>query len=106
MLDAADELNVSELDDTYLKVLLLLTSRRAENAEPRRAGFWHGLAGILSAEQAKRQDAGALGGQPPGTVPEDEMAELTLVLDELRSDVATIESEFRASSGQAAAAGD
>ncbi|MGI9032445.1 MAG: hypothetical protein ACR2HY_01915 [Acidimicrobiales bacterium] len=106
MLDAAEELNVSELDDPYLKVLLLLASVRAESAEPRRAGFWHGLAGILSAEQEKRQGAGALGRPEPVAVKEGEMAELALVLDELRRDVATVESEYRASYGQMPPAGD
>ena len=107
MLNAADELNVSELDDVYLKVLLLLASTRAESAEPRRAGFWHGLAGILSTEQEKRQGAGALARREPAALEKDEMAELGRVLDELRRDVASIESEYRAAYGQAppAAAG-
>ncbi|CAN5725709.1 hypothetical protein BH24ACT2_BH24ACT2_06110 [soil metagenome] len=39
MSDVADELNLSELDDGYLKVLLLLAGRRATGTEPRRAGF-------------------------------------------------------------------
>ncbi len=105
MLDAADELNVSELDDAYLKVLLLLAGRRAEGAEPRRAGFWHGLAGILSAEQEKRQGLAALGRQEPTALQDDEIAELEAVIDELRRDVATLESEYRASYGQMPAAG-
>lgn len=104
-MDATEELNVSELDDAYLKILLLLASTRAESAEPRRAGFWHGLAGILSAEQEKRQGAGVLGRQEPATLQEGEAAELSLVLDELRRDVATIESEYRASYGQVPPAG-
>lgn len=103
--DAAEELNVSELDDGYLKVLLLLATRRAESAEPRRAGFWHGLAGILSLEQEKRQDAGALGRREPAGLRGDEMAELAVVLDELRRDVATVESEYEASYGQMPTAG-
>ena len=105
-MDAADELNVSELDDAYLKVLLLLSTRRAESSEPRRAGFWHGVAGILSLEQEKRQGAGVLGRQAPTTLQDDEMAELAVVLDELRRDVATVESEYRASYGQMPAAGE
>jgi len=103
--DAAEELNVSELDDGYLKVLLLLATRRAESAEPRRAGLWHGLAGILSLEQEKRQGAGALGRRGPAGLRGDEMAELAVVLDELRRDVATVESEYEASYGRMPTAG-
>ena len=81
-------------------VLLLLATRRAENAEPRRAGFWHGLAGIVGLEQERRQDASALGRHEPAALGDDEMAELGFVLDELRRDVATVESEYQASYGQ------
>jgi hypothetical protein len=107
VLDPAEELNVAELDDAYLKVLLLLASRRADSSEPRRAGFWHGLAGILSAEQEKRQGTAALGRpSPAATLQTDEVAELEAVLDELRRDVVALESEYRAAYGQMPPAGD
>jgi hypothetical protein len=35
----SDELNLSELEVGYLKVLLLMATRQATSSEPRRAGF-------------------------------------------------------------------
>jgi len=99
MPDIGDELNLSELEDGYLKVLLLLATRRATSSEPRRAGFWHGLAGILAAEQEKRQPIAAFGGEPVGLQP-TEIAELEAVLDELRRDLEELESEYQAAYGQ------
>lgn len=56
MSDVTDELNLSELDDGYLKVLLLLAGRRASTTEPRRAGFGMGWPGSSapSRSNAKR----------------------------------------------------
>ena len=53
---------LSELDDGYLRLQLLLAVRRASTDEPRRAGMWHALAGMLAAEQQRRR--GAAGGPP------------------------------------------
>lgn len=100
MSDVTDELNLSELDDGYLKVLLLLAGRRASGTEPRRAGFWHGLAGILSAEQEQRQDMATFGGSEPAGLQPGEMEELESVLDELRRDLTALEAEYRAAYGQ------
>ena len=95
-----DELNLSELEDGYLKVLLLLATRRATSSEPRRGGFWHGLAGLLSAEQEKRQAGAAFGGRQPATLQPSEIAELEAVLDELRRDLDALETEYRAAYGE------
>ncbi|MDQ6949417.1 MAG: hypothetical protein M3256_24995 [Actinomycetota bacterium] len=100
MPDVTDELNLSELDDEYLKVLLLLAARRASSSAPRRAGFWHGLAGILSAEQEKRQAIAAFGGSQPVRLQPSDIAELEAVLDELRRDLAALETEYRGAYGQ------
>ena len=105
MSDVTDELNLSELDDEYLKVLLLLAAHRASSSDPRRAGFWHGLAGILSAEQEKRQAIAAFGGSQAMDLQAGDLAELAAVLDELRSDLAALETEYRAAYGQMPAPG-
>ena len=104
--DAHEELNVSELDDAYLKILLLLATRRADSSEPRRAGFWHGLASTLSAELEMRQGMARLGQDPAAVLQADDEAELEAVLDEMRRDVATIESEYRAAYGHMPRAGN
>jgi hypothetical protein len=52
---------IAELDDGYLKAMLLLAVRLASSEDPRRSGFWHALAVALADEQEKRQGAGALG---------------------------------------------
>ena len=98
---------VSELDDQYLKVLLLLSVRRAHNDEPRRAGFWHALAVALAEEQEQRRSAAEL--SPHGVahaVAADEGPELEAVLDELRYEMASLEQEIRESRGDMKAAGD
>ena len=97
MADETNELSssVSDLDDGYLKVLLLLAVRRATSEEPRRAGFWHALAAILGAEQEKRRGTAELfDASPAGLQPED-IGELEAVIEELRRDVATLEAEYR-----------
>ena len=106
MPDASEDLNVSELDDGYLKILLLLATRRADGSEPRRAGFWHGLASILSTELEKRLGTARLGMDPATTLQGDEEADFEAVLDEMRRDVATIESEYRAAYGHMPPAGN
>src|SRR2546430_17730118 len=94
----AEELTsaVSELDDDYLRVMLLLALTRARSEEPRRAGFWHALAVTLAEEQEKRRRAAALtpGAAAPVT---DEGPALEAVLDELRQQVASLEAELRES---------
>ena len=110
MADTRDELNISELDDGYLKILLLLAVRRASSSEPRRAGFWHGLAGILSTELEMRQATAQVGTPTQRSSeagkPAEEMIEFGAVLDELRRDVATLESEYRDSYGDVSTAAD
>ncbi|MEX2659587.1 MAG: hypothetical protein WD232_07815 [Acidimicrobiales bacterium] len=105
MPDVRDELNLAELDDGYLKVLLLLATRRATSSEPRRAGFWNGLAGVLGAEQEQRQPVTAIGGERAEGVQPGEMAEFEAVLEEFRQDLASLEAEYRASYGEMPAAG-
>lgn len=94
---ASDELTqaVAELDDDYLKVMLLLALNRARSEEPRRAGFWHALAVALAEEQESRSQAAELTHEPgaasgPG---------LEAVLDELRRQMADLEGELRESEG-------
>ena len=99
-LDAA----VSELDDDYLKVLLLLSLNRARSEEPRRAGFWHALAVTLAEEQEQRRRAAELA--PDAAAPvADEAPALEAVLQELRREVASLEAEIRESAGEMDAAG-
>lgn len=100
MADPAEELNVSELDDGYLKVLLLLSARRASSSEPRRAGFWHGLADILSVEQERRQGPAEVNPRQATVLQGDELGELQAVLEELRRDIDTLEVEYRSAYGQ------
>lgn len=100
-----DELTsaIAELDDSYLKVLLTLAIRRSQNDEPRRAGFWHALAVSLAEEQEKRRRGAEL--RPSGeatAVAVDEGPELEAVLDELRVEMATLQSEIRESMGDMA----
>jgi len=92
---------VSELDDAYLKVLLLVAIRRATSEEPRRAGFWHGLAGILAAEQEKRRGVAQFRDDEPVALQPDELSELQMLLGELRADLQTVEAEYEESYGQA-----
>jgi hypothetical protein len=99
MPEISEELNVSELDDVYLKVLLLLSVRRAEGAEPRRGGFWHALAGVLSVEEENRQAAKQPRNSEASMQP-DEAAELQAILDDLRRDVASIEADYQESYGE------
>jgi hypothetical protein len=101
-----DELTsaVAELDDDYLKVLLLLSLNRARSEEPRRAGFWHALAVTLAEEQESRRRAAQL--QPGAAAPvADEEPALEAVLEELRKQVASLESEIRESGGRMEVAG-
>lgn len=100
MSEVTDELNLSELDDSYLKVLLLLAASRTTNSEPRRAGFWHGLAGILNAEQQKRQAGADFGGGQPAALQPGDISELEAVIDELRRDLEALEGEYREAYGQ------
>lgn len=84
MADTPSELAaaIAELDDGYLRLQLLLAVRRASTDEPRRAGLWHALAGLLAAEQQRRADQGGAG-QPDAPFPEAAVAE---VREELRLD--------------------
>ncbi len=96
---------VSELDDGYLKVMLLLALNRARSEEPRRAGFWHALAVTLADEQESRGQAAAFGGTA-GVAAGTDTADLEAVLDELRNQVASLESELRESAGELDVAGN
>ena len=91
---------IADLDDSYLKVLLTLAIRRSQSDEPQRAGFWHALAVNLAEEQEKRRRGAQL--RPSGVataVAVDQGPELQAVLDELRIEMATLQSEIRESMG-------
>jgi len=97
---------VADLDDNYLKVMLLLAIRRAQSEEPRRSGFWHAIAVALAEEQEKRRGAAefdrqALAGSPPAV----DTAELQAVIEELQLEIRTVEAEMRESAGEMAIAG-
>lgn len=98
---------IAELDDSYLKVMLLLAVRRANSDEPRRAGLWHALAVLFAGEQEKRRRAAEL---TPGAAAPNlaavERSELEAVLAELRVEQASLEAEARESTGDLAVAGD
>ena len=96
---------VDELDDGYLKVLLLLAVRRARTEEPRRAGFWHALAVALAEEQETRRGAAELNANATATVPAAG-SEVEQVLDELLLDLTTLKAELRESGGEMEVAGD
>ena len=98
---------IAELDDEYLKVLLLLSVRRAHNDQPRRAGFWHALATALAEEQESRRSAAELSpGAIATAVAVDEGPELEAVLQELRHEMSTLEAEVRESRGDLRVAGN
>ena len=96
---------VSDLDDGYLKVLLLLAVRRARSEEPRRAGFWHALAVALAEEQETRRSAAELRHEAVAPDP-DAGPEVERVLDELLQDLNTLKAELQESSGGMASALD
>ena len=106
MAEQATDLNqaVAELDDGYLKVLLLLAVRRTRSEEPRRSGFWHALAVALAEEQETRRSAAEL--RPDAVAPDPpEGADVDLVVDELVRDLTTLKAEVRESAGQMSPAG-
>ena len=93
---------IAELDDDYLQVQLLLALRRAGNEEPRRAGLWHALAGVLAAEQQSRRQSTRLTGHEQGG---DDLgvpmaATLESVREELRRDAAAIAAEYGDAAGE------
>ncbi|MGI8777524.1 MAG: hypothetical protein ACR2LJ_09095 [Acidimicrobiales bacterium] len=102
MADQSDDLisAVSELDDAYLGVLLLVSIRRATTEEPRRAGFWHGLAGVLAAEEEKRRGVAEFRHDEPVVLQPEELRELQGLIAELRADLETVEAEYQESYGQ------
>jgi hypothetical protein len=103
-----DELTAAaaELDDEYLKVLLLMALSRARSEEPRRAGFWHAVAVVLAEEQEKRRSMAELSPSGVAVSAEAEEAELAAVIEEMRTQIATLEAEARESVGDLDVAGD
>lgn len=95
---------VADLDDGYLKVLLLLAIRRARSEEPRRAGFWHALAVALAEEQERRRSAAELRPSAVASDP-DAGSDVERVLDELVHDLTTLKAELRESGGEMESAG-
>lgn len=90
---------VADLDDDYLKVMLLLAVRRARSEEPRRAGFWHSLAVTLAEEQDTRRSAAELRAGAMAADPEVEGSQLDIVFDDLVAELKTLKAEIRESSG-------
>ena len=91
---------VSELDDGYLKVMLLLAARRSQSEEPRRAGFWHEIAVILAEEQETRRSAAELDPRAEATfVTADTGPHIEALLQELRQEMLSLEAEVRESTG-------
>jgi len=84
---------ISAVDDGYLRVQLLLAVRRAGTDEPRRAGMWHALAGLLAAEQQRRRQADELtgGGDDDDQLPPASV--IAEVKEELRLDAEALEAE-------------
>lgn len=85
---------IADLDDGYLHLQLLLAVRRAGNQEPRRAGLWHALAGLLAAEQQSRRQSTALTGPPGGEDVSGLSSVLNEVREELRRDAEAIEGDY------------
>jgi len=90
---------VSDLDDGYLQAQLLLAVGRASREEPRRAGFWHALAGVLAAEQQQRRQSAELTGQAPDEA-QDMAIALQQVTDELRLDAETLGTQYADATGE------
>lgn len=78
------EAALAEVDDAYLGVQLLLAVRRAGSDEPRRAGMWHALAGMLAAEQQRRRQREGLTGV---TGQEDDLLSGASVVAEVREEL-------------------
>lgn len=87
---------VSDLDDAYLHVQLLLAQRRAGSEEPRRATLWHTLAVAFAEEQGRRGLAG-----PGRATPED----LRQVSEELVRDAEIVRAEYQEAAGRPPVAG-
>lgn len=96
----------AELDDDYLRVLLLMALSRARSEEPRRAGFWHAVAVVLAEEQEKRRGAAQLSAAGAGVAAEPTGPELEAVIAEMRTQLASLEAEARESVGDLDPAGD
>lgn len=92
---------ISDLDDGYLRAQLLLAVGRASREEPRRAGFWHALAGLLAAEQQQRQQSAGLTGTTTAQAGDEAATSSALeaALEELRSDAATLEAQYADATG-------
>lgn len=100
--DSALAAAISDLDDGYLQAQLLLAVGRASREEPRRASFWHALAGLLAVEQQQRQQSAGLTGSP--TTQADDAggapSALAAVLEELRHDAETLEAQYADATGE------
>ncbi len=84
---------VSELDDGYLRVQLLLAVRRASTDEPRRAGMWHALAALLADEQQRRRQSDELTGVLTDDSVLPSASVVAEVKEELRLDAEALEAE-------------
>ena len=87
---------VSDLDDSYLQVMLLLAVRRAGSEEPRRAALWHALAQLLAEEQEGRRRITEMGGPTERQAGEEDLAgAIDTVRDELRRDADALDAEVQ-----------
>lgn len=82
---------IADLDDGYLHLQLLLAVRRAGSQEPRRAGMWHALAGLLANEEQSRSQSQRLTGEAGAP---DVASAVVDVQEELRRDAEAIEAEY------------
>ncbi|HET7487430.1 MAG TPA: hypothetical protein VFJ85_05830 [Acidimicrobiales bacterium] len=83
------------MDDGYLQAELLLAVGRAGREEPRRAGFWHAMAGLLAAEQQRRRQGAELTGPEESVLSDDVAAALEYVQEQLRLDSETLTAQYQ-----------
>lgn len=90
---------ISELDDGYLQAELLLAVGRAGREEPRRAGFWHALAGLLASEQQRRRQGEELTGPAESSLDDGAAAAIEHIREQLRLDSQSLAAQYADATG-------